>query len=38
MSTASTIPARAGPLRVLPSADTIVTAGCTMLLHESGPP
>ena len=38
MSTARTMPAIAGPLRVLPSEDTIVTAGWMMPLHASGPP
>ena len=38
MSTASTMPAIAGPLWVVPSEETFVTAGWTMLLHGSGPP
>jgi hypothetical protein len=38
MSTASTMPTIAGPLRMLPSGETIVTVGCTMLPHGSEPP
>ncbi len=37
MSTASTKPASAGPLCVVPSAATVVMAGCTMASHGSVP-